>query len=57
MCRGGQLANRASEGPNEEDAKFLRVTAKNVNVSMVNNFRIHDLTARYDRSRRCSSRS
>jgi len=41
------LSNRACEGPNEDDAKFLRVTAKNVSVSIVNNFRIHDLTAQY----------
>jgi len=42
------LSNRACEGPNEDDAKFLRVTAKNVSVSIVNNFHIHDLTAQYD---------
>jgi len=41
------LSNYACEGPNEDDAKFLRVTAKNVSVSIVNNFRIHDLTAQY----------
>jgi hypothetical protein len=43
------LTNRASEGPHFEDAKYLRVSPSRVTVDTMNNFRIDDLTKRYNR--------
>jgi len=43
------LSNRASEGPHEEDAKFLRISSRNVDVGLVNGFRIYELLDRYER--------
>ncbi|KIJ15989.1 hypothetical protein PAXINDRAFT_52872, partial [Paxillus involutus ATCC 200175] len=40
------LSDRASEGPHYEDAQFLRVSPKDLTVSMVESFRMRDLTDR-----------
>ncbi|KAF5313743.1 hypothetical protein D9619_013675 [Psilocybe cf. subviscida] len=45
----GWLAERASAGPYEEEAKFLHVSACNVTVQMVNDFRLANLTKLYAR--------
>lgn len=44
------LSDRASEGPHYEDAQFLRVSPKDLTVSMVESFRMRDLTDRYERT-------
>ena len=43
------LSDRASEGPHEEDARFLRISSRNVDVGLVNGFRIFELLNRYER--------
>lgn len=42
------LTDRAKEGKHTDDALFLRVSPKDVNVKMVNEFRISDLMGRYE---------
>ncbi|KAF8178739.1 hypothetical protein BJ912DRAFT_1033225 [Pholiota molesta] len=42
------LSDRASEGPNRAHAQFLRVSSHNVDVEMLNTFRIFDLLKRYE---------
>ena len=44
----GWLSNCASEGPHPNEAQFLRVSSRDVNVKMVNDFRIHDLGVLYE---------
>ncbi|EDR06304.1 uncharacterized protein LACBIDRAFT_300406 [Laccaria bicolor S238N-H82] len=43
------LSDCASEGEHQDDAKYLHVSSRDVNVKMINNFRIDDLRVRYDR--------
>ena len=43
------LSDRESEGPHFEDAKYLRVSPRNILVNMVNNFHINDLMEQYKR--------
>jgi hypothetical protein len=42
------LSNRSLRGPFSEDAKFLWVSATQVDVPMLNDFRLAELTSRYD---------
>lgn len=51
LCKGVQLVVRSgNEGPHYEDAQFLRVSPKDLTVSMVESFRMRDLTDRYERT-------
>ncbi|KAF9542265.1 hypothetical protein CPC08DRAFT_738717 [Agrocybe pediades] len=43
------LTNRASQGPYEEDARFLRVRAQDVNVKLLEGFSSDSLLQRYER--------
>ena len=43
------LTDQASDGPHFTDAKFLRVTPKEMTVALVELFRLHDLMERYRR--------
>ena len=43
------LTDHASDGPHYSDAKLLRVTPEDVTVSLVESFRLSDLTEQYDR--------
>ncbi|KAF8128810.1 hypothetical protein K438DRAFT_2000147 [Mycena galopus ATCC 62051] len=47
------LTDQASKGPNFADAEFLRVKATDVQVEMLQSFRIQDLLDRYDRTLPC----
>lgn len=44
-----ELTRRAARGGLSEDASFFRVNSKKIPVDMVEDFRISDLTKRYDR--------
>ncbi|KAJ7273913.1 hypothetical protein C8J57DRAFT_1594584 [Mycena rebaudengoi] len=46
---GSWLTDRASKGPNFDDAEFLRVKSTDLNVKMLHKFRIGDLRDRYER--------
>lgn len=43
------LSDRASRGPHTVEAQALRVPAKSVTVQMANEFRLHTLTAKYEK--------
>lgn len=45
----GFLSDRAARGPYPDDVRFLRVSSKDINIEMLNKFRIYDLCARYER--------
>ena len=46
------LTDRASDGPFKKDAEFLRVSATDVTVNLVQEFRLPKLLERYDRTTR-----
>jgi hypothetical protein len=49
VCKGSaNLSNCSSRGLFFKDAKFLHISAEQVDVPMLNNFWLEELTSRYD---------